>query len=253
MTQITPLKPSLDEDRANDAPAPEAHELVSLPERGVLSETETPSDRRFRLALGFAAFNLAPAALLGAAYAEGWVDRVVAADASGISLIIFAVFLAGLALCAHKVWRISGELNCARGGAACERTRAAAFMVDVGRRSSGSRAITGTALRTRVFGRIAVVRHVANSLVLLGLIGTVVGFIMALSGVDPGAASEVRAVPAMVANLIQGMSVSLYTTLVGAVLNLWLMADYHILAGGAVKLVTAIIALGEANAGRRYV
>ena len=253
MTQITPLKPSLGEDRANDAPALEAHEVVSLAERGVLSEAETPSGRRFLLALQFTAFNLAPAALLGAAYAEGWVDRVVAADGSGISLIIFAVFLGGLALCARKIWRISGELNCVRDGTPCERTWAAAYLVEVGGRGSGSRAITGAALRARVFGRIVVVRHVANSLVLLGLIGTVVGFIMALSGVDPEAAGEVRAIPAMVANLIQGMSVALYTTLVGAVLNLWLMADYHVLAGGAVKLVTAIVARGEANAGRRSV
>ena len=97
------------------------------------------------------------------------------------------------------------------------------------------------------------VRHIANSLVLLGLIGTVIGFVIALSGVDPCAVGDVRNITPMVTNLLQGMSVALYTTLVGAVLNLWLTVNYHILAGGAVKLLTGVVALGEANARLRSV
>jgi hypothetical protein len=45
------------------------------------------------------------------------------------------------------------------------------------------------------------------------------------------------------------MSVALYTTLVGAILNIWLMVNYHILAGGTSKLITSIIELGESHAG----
>ena len=52
----------------------------------------------------------------------------------------------------------------------------------------------------------------------------------------------------MVTELLAGMSVALYTTLVGAVLHLWLMVNYHLLAGGAARLVVALIGLGEANA-----
>ncbi len=53
----------------------------------------------------------------------------------------------------------------------------------------------------------------------------------------------------MISTLIQGMSTALYTTLVGAALNLWLMIDYHLLAGGTVKLIGALTELGEAHAG----
>ena len=91
-------------------------------------------------------------------------------------------------------------------------------------------------------------RHIANSLVLLGLIGTVLGFIIALSGIEPGAAASVKAIGPMVSNLIRGMSVALYTTLVGAVLNLWLTVNYNQLARDTVRLVTDLVALGEANA-----
>ena len=89
----------------------------------------------------------------------------------------------------------------------------------------------------------------AGTLVLLGLIGTVVGFIIALSGVDPDKASDFDAVAPMISTLIQGMSTALFTTLAGAVLNVWLMINFHLLAGGTVKLIGAITELGEAHAG----
>ena len=73
-------------------------------------------------------------------------------------------------------------------------------------------------VRLKVSNRIAFVNYKANSLVFLGLVGTVIGFIVALSGVDPGTISIAKAVGPLVANLIQGMSIALYTTLVGAVL-----------------------------------
>ena len=72
-----------------------------------------------------------------------------------------------------------------------------------------------------------------------------VGFIIALSGVDPEKASDINSVSPMVSTLVAGMSTALYTTLVGAVLNLWLMANYRLLAGGTAKLITGLIEFGE--------
>ena len=79
------------------------------------------------------------------------------------------------------------------------------------------------------------------------LIGTVVGFIMALGGVDPQTSGDVSRISPMVATLITGMSTALYTTLVGSVLNIWLMLNYQILAAGTVSLITAIVEIGEAH------
>lgn len=74
------------------------------------------------------------------------------------------------------------------------------------------------------------VPFVADSLVLLGLIGTVLGFIMALSGVDPAVATDAKAVQPMIVQLIGGMGVALYTTLVGGVLYLWLSINYRLMS-----------------------
>ena len=96
-------------------------------------------------------------------------------------------------------------------------------------------------LRLTLSNRIVVVRHIANALVLLGLIGTVIGFIISLSGVDPTAASDANKVGAMVATLISGMSVALNTTLVGSILYVWLIVNHRILATGTVRLLTTVL------------
>ena len=83
---------------------------------------------------------------------------------------------------------------------------------------------------------------------LLGLIGTVLGFIIALSGVDPEKTSDVNAIAPMVSTLIQGMSTALYTTLIGSILNVWLMANYQLLTGGTVHLISSLQDQVERNA-----
>ena len=49
----------------------------------------------------------------------------------------------------------------------------------------------------------------------------------------------------MVAQLIEGMSVALYTTLVGSILSVWLGLIYQMLATGTSNLISQIIELSE--------
>ena len=58
-----------------------------------------------------------------------------------------------------------------------------------------------------------------------------------------------QSIAPMVSTLIEGLSTALYTTLVGAVLNVWLMVNYRLLAGGTVKLITALVEFGEDHGG----
>ncbi len=204
---------------------------------------------RYLLLLRFALVNLLGFALLGAAGAQGLVALALAADPTRLVVVIFLVFLAGFGLCAVRVWQTSRELNRAKVFDPRAPSWAADYLAKLRGRGGDSRAIHASVLRLKLTQRIAGVRQVAGSLVLLGLIGTVVGFIIALSGVDPDKASDFEAAAPMISTLIQGMSTALYTTLVGAVLNLWLMIDYHLLAGGTVKLIGALTELGEAHAG----
>lgn len=205
--------------------------------------------RSHLLALRYALFNVAAFALLGAAWAQGWVDTVLSSDDTGLSLGIFFVFLAGLGICTQRVLRVSIELEQAWARRPDPASRAARYLESVANRDAGSRSIAASQLKLVLSNRIAIVLHIANSLVLLGLVGTVIGFIIALSGVDPEAAGNVDSIAPMVAELIHGMSVALYTTLVGAVLHLWLKINYFMLSGGTVRLLDRLVGRGEAHAG----
>jgi hypothetical protein len=203
---------------------------------------------RYLLVLRFALLNLVGFALLGVAYVHGLVHNVVNADPTYLSVLIFLVFLGGLVICARKVWQTSRELNSLRAGDPAVTAPAMRHLAPLLGRTAESRSNLASALRLRLFHRIAIVRNTANTLVLLGLIGTVLGFIIALSGVDPERVADVEAIAPMVSKLISGMSTALYTTLVGAILNVWLTANHQLLAGGTVKLITALVERAEHHA-----
>ncbi len=208
-----------------------------------------PQDRNYLLLLRYCVVNIVGAALLGAAYLQGWVETVIAGDATHLVVVIFGLFVAGSTICTSKVVWTSRELNRVKSFDPLVPSRVGQYLMSVGGRTDQSRAISATALRLKLFSRIAAVRRMANFLVFLGLIGTVLGFIIALSGVEPEAAADINSVTPMVETMIEGLSVALYTTLVGAVFNIWLMINYQILATSTVNLVTSITELGEEHAG----
>lgn len=101
---------------------------------------------------------------------------------------------------------------------------AAVFMVGMGICARESFA------RSRTSNGVAHARYLAGVLVMLGLIGTVLGFIIALDGIRAESAANFAEVTRMVAAMVDGMSVAFYTTLEGAILNLWLGLNCRLVA-----------------------
>ncbi|HYG89624.1 MAG TPA: MotA/TolQ/ExbB proton channel family protein [Azospirillum sp.] len=182
----------------------------------------------------FTAINLFGLAGLALAWINGWVAVVVETDTSYICFMIFVLFLIGVAATAWRIMKLTAELDCierGEGGRLDHYRRALA--------TAGSNATRS--LELRLFGRITFIRQIANALVMLGLIGTVVGFVIALNGVSTNAVQDANSISGMVGNMIRGMGVALYTTLVGSVLNLWLGANYQLLVTGTTNLAAALI------------
>tara|TARA_B100000686_G_scaffold129578_1_gene136729 strand:- start:3519 stop:4133 length:615 start_codon:yes stop_codon:yes gene_type:complete len=200
---------------------------------------------KYLLLLRFGLVNLVAFALLGAAWAQGLVAKVINADITNMVLLICTVFIVGLVLAGYRLWKVSKQLNAAYNFNPKEKSRASDFIAKTKGKDASSRANITQALRLKLFSRIIHIRYIANSLTILGLIGTVLGFIIALSGVDPDVASNPSAISPMVAQLIEGMSVALYTTLVGAILSVWLGLIYQMLATGTSNLVSRIIEISE--------
>lgn len=216
---------------------------LPLPLDGNRNSAATPY--RWLLVLRFFLVNLVGAALLMAAWVQGWVGQILDVDQTHVCKLIFALFVIGMVWSAQRVAMISRELNALDGIGS---GRAIMLLRDLRGRDGHTRTALIGALRLRIAHRIAPVRHMAAALVLIGLIGTIIGFVVALSGVDRNAIEDPAAIAPMIATLLAGMSMALFKTLVGSILNVWLMVNYRMLEGGAVHLLGRVIETGERDA-----
>jgi len=73
------------------------------------------------------------------------------------------------------------------------------------------------------------VQWIATHVVRLGLLGTVVGLIIAFSAARHGGSTDANEVKAMISSVVDGMYVSLYATLLGIATNLWLKINLRLL------------------------
>jgi hypothetical protein len=144
------------------------------------------------------AVDIVAFALLGMAWHRGWVEVLWRADTTYLCAAIALVFAFGWGLSWWNAHRVRGGYI---------------YLKDFPH-------------------YVGTIRYIGGLLVMMGLIGTVVGFVIALSGVDPQKAGELSGISGMLAALIEGMGVALYTTLAGAVLSIWLSVKHRILAGG---------------------
>lgn len=173
------------------------------------SDTSDVAARSYIHLSRFLIINIAAAALLTAAWLKGWLGMVVAADRSYMTMVIAGALLIGLYLCATRMIGLRRFAAALRHPALSEPRRTVLLM------------------------RIGMVRHIANNLVLLGLIGTVLGFVIAFAGIEPGMIGDTEMAAGMISQVVVGMGVALYTTLVGAIAHIWLYGCYKILEHAA--------------------
>ena len=203
---------------------------------------------QYLLLTRFIVINTFFGALVLAAFGQGWLDTMISARLAELTLIIVAVFFYGLAACGWRIWRLTVESNGLAAGSLPNDNPLTRYLDHVEISDSQSRALQAGTLRLELTDRIVAVRHISNTLIFLGLIGTVIGFIIALSAVDPNIAADAENVASVIATLIDGMSVALNTTLVGATLYLWLTVNYRVLTSGTVSLIAEVVFIGERRA-----
>jgi MotA/TolQ/ExbB proton channel family len=73
------------------------------------------------------------------------------------------------------------------------------------------------------------VEWLATHVVRVGLLGTVVGLIIAFSAAKAGGSADLNEVKPMIAAVVDGMYVSLYATLLAIATNLWLKINLRLL------------------------
>ena len=200
---------------------------------------------KYLLILRYSLINLVGLVFLFVLITQGYVSKAIKADITNMVIVILALFSVGFILAAYRTFWLSRELNYSYLKVLPPNSIAKDFLHNSKKLDASSRNNLAASLRIKLSSKINYIKFMANTLVILGLIGTVIGFIIALSGVDGSVSSNPEEVSKMVSTLIQGMSVALYTTLVGSICSVWLNICYQIMSTGANNLLSKIIELGE--------
>lgn len=172
-------------------------------------------------------------------YINGYVDQIIAGDQSGISILIFILFLVALFITGIRVYRLSQEINYLKAGQSYK-LKEYSYLVHHKDEESARQAV-----EMKLIAKIRWIQYIASSLVSLGLIGTVYGTIVFMLGIDLSAISDIDRIGEVFGVVFNGMGIALYTTLVGAVLNLWLKFNYAIVEHGTAYFLAGLISNTE--------
>lgn len=204
----------------------------------------------------------------------GLVRQMVASDRTYLSSIIALLYVAASLHCLWRTIVISREGDAARrGGALIEAGRGPLHLdgdavviegagklprglvaghihdLAVKARLQGPRRLDQTLLLRGLAGRLRGSNQfgafASDTLMKLGLLGTIIGFIMMLApiaGMDPGDRSTIRSSMNLMSD---GMAVAMYTTLAGLVGSILVRIQYYMLDDATAKLFAYAVGLTE--------
>lgn len=99
------------------------------------------------------------------------------------------------------------------------------FSHDVSHLSYGIAALFVASIAGIFLGKTSHIERVEVWLVMLGLIGNLIGFVLAMHGIDTGALGTAEGVQRVASNLLAGMGVAFCSSLVGAVAAIWISVN----------------------------
>jgi hypothetical protein len=161
---------------------------------------------------------------------HGLWRALVQGDPSGISVGIAVLSVIVTAWCGLRAWRLQAQ---AAAGSAWRRASA-----DEHARSPE---IAAQLLAERCHGPHETAWWFAGAALKLGLLGTVVGFIVMATQVGQVPSFELGEVQNLLKQMTLGMAIALYTTLVGLIGNLWLGLQLMLLDRLADRLAADIL------------
>lgn len=162
---------------------------------------------------------------------HGWWRSLVEGDPSGISLIIVALAAVVTGWCGQRVWTLGTEAQSLAG------PWRQAYRDDLARAQPQAVQL----LAERSHGPHETAWWFCAATIKLGLLGTVVGFIVMSTQLGKSQSFELAEVQQLLQQMTSGMAIALYTTLVGLVANLWLGLQLLLLDRLADRLAADIL------------
>jgi MotA/TolQ/ExbB proton channel family len=171
---------------------------------------------------------------------HGWWRKLVDGDPSGISVGTVLLSLAVTLWCGRRCWRLQAM---ALPGSAWR----TAFVAE----HRHSAEVAAQLLGERTHGPHETAWWFAAATIKLGLLGTVVGFIVMATQIGDMPSFDIDQVQNLLKKMTQGMAIALYTTLVGLIANLWLGLQLMLMDRLADRIAADILAdaAGAPNAG----
>ena len=133
------------------------------------------------------------------AASQGFVETIWKADSTKLSFLLLIIFLKMSAWCGYKTWTLSRFID---------EKKQEKHIVE------------------KIEHLIEVGWFTSDLCLTIGMIGTVVGFIMMLSGFTTVDTSDIKTVQDLIKTLGVGMSTALYTTLMGLICSAGLKVQY---------------------------
>ena len=133
------------------------------------------------------------------AASQGFVETIWKADSTKLSFLLLIIFLKMSAWCGYKTWTLSRFID---------EKKQEKHIVE------------------KIEHLIEVGWFTSDLCLTIGMIGTVVGFIMMLSGFTTVDTSDIKTVQDLIKTLGVGMSMALYTTLMGLICSAGLKVQY---------------------------
>lgn len=202
------------------------------------------------------------------AWQSGIYGYVVQNDPTRLSVVITALFVAGMIHCGVLGWKLAQESDALarilaldadpllwRSGPPVVRDSVpGAYFHALSRRLGDARGVSAgdyaqltDVLADRIRGQHEGGWFVTNALVKLGLLGTVIGFILMLRSVMSIDSFDISEAQGLLGAMTVGMGVALNTTMLGLVCSMLLGVQYLMMDRGADKLISDAVLYAESE------
>jgi len=170
----------------------------------------------------------------------GLFDKIREGDSTKITFIIIAITVFSIIVSTFKGIKLNYYLKLVKKGK--EKTHEVIKMITGSDDFDKNDPIHRKNLEISLYDNLQLLRYLAMTLPLLGLIGTIFGFILILS-ISPENLLNIKTenIPEIVVHLFSSLGIALYTTLAGALGYLWVSYNLHILQRASSQLFNYLI------------
>lgn len=184
------------------------------------------------------------ASLMGCGLIMAWdlafLPDILERDNTRISLIILIVFMLGSMHCAERSFYLSRQTEVLHHSQQDPTSPIQQYWQSVTDHpiDANNKTLQAELLAEKIRGQHQIGWFMAGALIKLGLLGTVIGFIIMLSSLDSIKAMDIDQVQSLMQQMTHGMGIALNTTLLGLIGSLLLGIQYLYLDRHADQLIT---------------